>query len=791
MRVRSLSQHVLRFTSDSEAQDADPGAIEPRLWEKELVAPGEYYPVPNEPVEVTTDDLQAWVTAFNKMKSQGVEVPLYLGHVDSMDDTAPERRVGVVRDMYIKPNSQGEVSLYGLIEFSDKDYHASQVSIFAEPDVYDGLNTYYEHAITHVAITDVPVVPGLEEFQPVDERDVQGEIADVVQSRGHRRYSREGSLKTPSASLSLSLITKPGSALGLSTFVRDVPVSQPRRFAQQSKRQRLGKKLGAMLGQANVSNHALGFSQEDEDENQIEGGDATITDITGEGATEITIEDAQNVKITNTPQPTEEEFDGESLPSAEEIEEEGLNDELPEEGAPDDVIEGTDIPFPRSSEEIQNIARLLRIDIEGKDDIALLNEISDIVSQQLQSKVPANAPDELSLNNRRNNSRRKLSRTDNLNRNENMSTTRFGRWNKPKVSRTTRPTRLSRAGTPADAERDEEPTTHSLSTAGARKRATRLARTRLSQRKQHRFAQETLENLAGVNFDIDPEGYVDISGTLDNGVEILGVWDAQNDVLEASMQIDDMITNAHIVGSFKTLDDIEELKEDEFVEFFQEAVEVPLEQIFEAADGEDIDIHDYYDIDDAPEDAPEDVPEDEDEDEDEDENEAAGKSKNKDEKLSRRRLSRLQRMSQLTNRFSRGAAPTRSVTQSRQRFARGINPKTTQLGTRQQSSSPSLEKENFELRLSLATSQRQLTPAQARQWRTEFAQAERTGAVKTVALALNTTLKTMKPQGSYDGTSKTGIQYSLPQGTEQSSGVNPVDAYIQRMSQKNNTTNRY
>jgi len=136
------------------------------LWRKELIREGTFYPDRDEEVAITLDMLEGWIEQFNRMKQNGVEVPFYLGHVDPDCKSNPNRRVGTLLEVALGKNTQGGTSLYGKCWFRPGvDYSASQVSIYAEPDVRDGMNSDYDYPITHVAITDRPVCPGLSPFK--------------------------------------------------------------------------------------------------------------------------------------------------------------------------------------------------------------------------------------------------------------------------------------------------------------------------------------------------------------------------------------------------------------------------------------------------------------------------------------------------------------------------------------------------------------------------------------------------------------------------------------------------
>lgn len=113
--------------------------------------------------EVDEALLQHWHNTFKAFQASGVEVPLPLGHTED-----PEKRRGTVLDLEIALDAKKRPSLFSIIEFSDAEaakLARSDVSIYVPPDWTDGKGQKYYRPIRHVAITDYPVIPGLEKFQ--------------------------------------------------------------------------------------------------------------------------------------------------------------------------------------------------------------------------------------------------------------------------------------------------------------------------------------------------------------------------------------------------------------------------------------------------------------------------------------------------------------------------------------------------------------------------------------------------------------------------------------------------
>lgn len=160
---RALSRQVVNFA----VQTPWAPGVAPTTFYKELVHVGTFTPKEDLVVTITAEDLQHWLDTFRRYQENGLEVPIYVGHTQLDDDQAPEKRCGTLRDMWLQANAKGTMALYGKIEFDSPEsaeLKSSQVSINSVPWFVDGKGRSYERPITHVAITDIPVVPGLEPF---------------------------------------------------------------------------------------------------------------------------------------------------------------------------------------------------------------------------------------------------------------------------------------------------------------------------------------------------------------------------------------------------------------------------------------------------------------------------------------------------------------------------------------------------------------------------------------------------------------------------------------------------
>lgn len=168
MRERN---YILRSVPGSFALSAETSDRGKTLYRKELAYPGRF-------VKMGTDDepefelpveeplIDHWVKTFNEMKADGVDVPVPIGHT-----TEPEKRRGTVEKMTKEVNEDGQPALFCYVRFSSPEYAEqfkdSNVSLFMPPKWTNGRGRTYRKPITHVAITDYPVIPDLSKFSAV------------------------------------------------------------------------------------------------------------------------------------------------------------------------------------------------------------------------------------------------------------------------------------------------------------------------------------------------------------------------------------------------------------------------------------------------------------------------------------------------------------------------------------------------------------------------------------------------------------------------------------------------
>lgn len=144
------------------------------IFRKELAYQGTFRKMkedgsePEFELDITPELMNHWVQTFRQMKQNGVGVPMPIGHTSE-----PDRRRGTVYDLRVEPNPKrkGGMSLYAYCGFNDHDaakqFKHSNVSLFMPPKQFDGKGRQYIRPVKHVAITDYPVIPGLDAFQQV------------------------------------------------------------------------------------------------------------------------------------------------------------------------------------------------------------------------------------------------------------------------------------------------------------------------------------------------------------------------------------------------------------------------------------------------------------------------------------------------------------------------------------------------------------------------------------------------------------------------------------------------
>jgi hypothetical protein len=140
----------------------DANGVPHKRYRKDLIRVGDWV-MPGNGVEfsVTRADLEHWAATHDALTSNGVKVPVPLGH-----NTDPERNSGYVLSISVDGDTLiGEVELIGAdaIELASK----TEVSIYVPTEMKDGKGNVYQRPIAHVALTPVPVISGQGGFVPI------------------------------------------------------------------------------------------------------------------------------------------------------------------------------------------------------------------------------------------------------------------------------------------------------------------------------------------------------------------------------------------------------------------------------------------------------------------------------------------------------------------------------------------------------------------------------------------------------------------------------------------------
>jgi hypothetical protein len=101
-----------------------------------------------------------WKANYDLMRERGIRVPLPVQHTSD-----PEKSRGEVANLELGKDSKGRDALYLTAKFRDAESaklsRTCDVSLNAVSQFTDGKGNVYNGAITHVALTDYPVLPDL------------------------------------------------------------------------------------------------------------------------------------------------------------------------------------------------------------------------------------------------------------------------------------------------------------------------------------------------------------------------------------------------------------------------------------------------------------------------------------------------------------------------------------------------------------------------------------------------------------------------------------------------------
>ena len=133
-----------------------------RRYRKEVIKVGQYHKESdNQDFAITGETLKHWAATFHEMRRNGVKVPIPVDHSEKAADNR-----GWVEDLFVEGDT-----LVMACELSDRDVEnlvkRNDVSLQSPPEWTDGKGNQYVRPITHISLTPVPVVPGLDAFMPI------------------------------------------------------------------------------------------------------------------------------------------------------------------------------------------------------------------------------------------------------------------------------------------------------------------------------------------------------------------------------------------------------------------------------------------------------------------------------------------------------------------------------------------------------------------------------------------------------------------------------------------------
>jgi hypothetical protein len=155
---------------------------------KDAIAVGSYvHPAKGFSLDITRDRLDGFVNNFNRMRDNGVGVPILMDHAAEAAAT-----LGWIVD--VKRDGDRFLELHQFLGEEARDIGLrNKVSLGIDPAFVDGKGNQYGEAIVHSAVTPVPVVPGQGEFEPLElamrAEDVANQPAQAFSRAPEGRYS--------------------------------------------------------------------------------------------------------------------------------------------------------------------------------------------------------------------------------------------------------------------------------------------------------------------------------------------------------------------------------------------------------------------------------------------------------------------------------------------------------------------------------------------------------------------------------------------------------------------------
>jgi hypothetical protein len=154
-------------------------------WKDAIVVGSYVHPVNRFSLDITRDRLDSFVANFNRMRDNGVGVPILMDHSATAEST-----LGWIVD--VKRDGDRLMELHQFLGESARDIGLrNKVSLGIDPAFVDGKGNQYGEAIVHSAVTPVPVVPDQGDFvamelsagdpvEPVDKPPVVQLTAEAV-----------------------------------------------------------------------------------------------------------------------------------------------------------------------------------------------------------------------------------------------------------------------------------------------------------------------------------------------------------------------------------------------------------------------------------------------------------------------------------------------------------------------------------------------------------------------------------------------------------------------------------
>ncbi len=143
-------------------------------WKDAIVVGSYVHPAGRFSLDVTRQRLDGYAENFQKMKNNGVGVPILMDHTQSAAAT-----LGWIVD--VKRRGDRLIELHQFLGESARDIGLrNKVSLGIDPNFVDGKGVRYGEAIVHSAVTPVPMVPDQGTFESAEEAAMSQEGDGVI-----------------------------------------------------------------------------------------------------------------------------------------------------------------------------------------------------------------------------------------------------------------------------------------------------------------------------------------------------------------------------------------------------------------------------------------------------------------------------------------------------------------------------------------------------------------------------------------------------------------------------------